>query len=207
MARSKRDIQDTESMLSRLTLALLQATPNQQTGANYNEARADAEALRRISMTLHRWHELECGDGDGHIERDEKTGRPRYFDARSRYLAASDPRAWSAIPDREAGARKRLAAILARYPGLQAYVQTDPRGCALYILRPGDVPNAFGVWCKSDENGQGGGGMERATSRKFATRAESEAYAATVAASRSPEIWMEHGDVSAYYSRGIAVYK
>src|SRR5229473_2010097 len=24
----------------------------------------DATALRRISMTLHRWHELECGDGN-----------------------------------------------------------------------------------------------------------------------------------------------
>jgi hypothetical protein len=26
--------------------------------------RSDALALRRISMTLHRWHELECGDGN-----------------------------------------------------------------------------------------------------------------------------------------------
>ena len=24
----------------------------------------DARALRRISMTLHRWHELECGNGN-----------------------------------------------------------------------------------------------------------------------------------------------
>ena len=46
---------------------------------------------------------------------------------------------------------------MAKYPGLSAYVQTDPRGVALYILRPGDVP--------------------------------------------------EGGDVDAYYSRGIAVYK
>ena len=44
------------------------------------------------------------------------------------------------VPDREAGARKRLAAIMKRYPALTAYVQTDPRGCALYLLRPGDVP-------------------------------------------------------------------
>lgn len=27
-------------------------------------SRDDAEALRRISMTLHRWHELECGDSN-----------------------------------------------------------------------------------------------------------------------------------------------
>ena len=44
------------------------------------------------------------------------------------------------VPDRETGALKRLAAIMARYPQLSAYVQGDPRGAALYILRPGDVP-------------------------------------------------------------------
>lgn len=26
----------------------------------------DADQLRRIAMTLHRWHELECGDGNAH---------------------------------------------------------------------------------------------------------------------------------------------
>ena len=31
-----------------------------------------------------------------------------------------------------------------RYPTLQAYIQTDPRGCALYILRPGDVHGGYG---------------------------------------------------------------
>jgi hypothetical protein len=44
------------------------------------------------------------------------------------------------IADRETGARKRLAKIMANYPYLSAYIQTDPRGCAVYILRPGDVP-------------------------------------------------------------------
>jgi hypothetical protein len=29
---------------------------------------------------------------------------------------------------------------MSRYPALIAYIQTDPRGCALYILKPGDVP-------------------------------------------------------------------
>jgi hypothetical protein len=38
--------------------------------------RDDAMALRRIAMTLHRWHELECGSDSGAIERDEKTGKP-----------------------------------------------------------------------------------------------------------------------------------
>jgi hypothetical protein len=100
----------------------------------------DAVALRRISMTLRRWHELECGTDAGHIERDEKTGKPMFFNARSRYLQANDPRCWSIVPDRETGALKRLNKIMARYPDLTPYVQGDPRGCALYILRPSDVP-------------------------------------------------------------------
>ena len=100
----------------------------------------DALALRRISMTLHRWHELECGTGDGCIERDEATGLPYWYNAKSRYLGANDRRAYSRIPDREKGALKRLKAIMVRYPTLGYHVQTDPRGCALYILRPGDVP-------------------------------------------------------------------
>ena len=36
---------------------------------------------------------------------------------------------------------KRLQAIVANYPGFGYYVQGDPRGCALYILRPGDIPD------------------------------------------------------------------
>lgn len=101
----------------------------------------DAFALRRISMTLHRWHELECGDGNGCIERDEKTGLPYWYNANSRYLDPRDPRSKTRIPDREKGALARLAKIMQRYPTLTAYVQGDPRGAALFILRPGDVPN------------------------------------------------------------------
>jgi hypothetical protein len=117
---------DTTNMLARLER--LGITPD------------DALALRRISMTLHRWYELECGTGDGCIERDEATGVPYWYNANSRYLGANDRRAYSRIPDRERGALKRLGAIMARYPGLSYHVQTDPRGCALYLLRPGDVP-------------------------------------------------------------------
>ena len=119
----------------------------------------EAEALRRISMTLHRWHELECGDGNGHIERDEKTGIPRYFNSRASYVDPHDPRAWHVVPDRETGARKRLLTIVHgrnnRYIAdpadkrggglLSAYIQTDPRGAALYIIRPGDVPEGSAV--------------------------------------------------------------
>jgi hypothetical protein len=116
----------------------------------------DAHALRRISMTLHRWHELECGTDAGHIERDEKTDAPFFYNARAHYVDPHDPRARRRIPDRELGALRRLYTLMERYPDLTAYVQTDPRGAALYVLRPGDVPDG--------------------------------------------------ADVSAYYSRGIAVY-
>jgi hypothetical protein len=99
----------------------------------------ECEKLRRISMTLHRWHELECGNSDDRaswgIERDEETQIP--------YLVthyAKDAPSRRRIPDRETGAKKRLAEILESKPGLSAYIQGDPRGAALYILRPGDIP-------------------------------------------------------------------
>jgi hypothetical protein len=123
----------------------------------------DAYALRRIAMTLHRWHELECGvegympqstlsverDGD---EPDSKPFLRIQYPTRTGYV----DRRWP-CPDRETGARKRLAKIMTRYPHLKAYVQGDPRGASLYLLRPGDVP--------------------------------------------------EGEDVSAYYSRGLSVYR
>jgi hypothetical protein len=96
--------------------------------------RDDAYALRRIAMTLHRWHELECGDGYGYIERDEDTGIPWYYNARASYLDPHDPRAGRIIPDREKGAYKRLDKIMANYPNFVSYVQGDPRGAPLYIV-------------------------------------------------------------------------
>lgn len=92
----------------------------------------DAVALRRIAMTLHRWSELECGVEGGGIERDETTGKVTWYNSHSGTR--------SPYPDRETPALKRLAAIMAKYPALSSYVQGDPRGAALYILRPGDVP-------------------------------------------------------------------
>ena len=92
----------------------------------------DAIALRRIAMQLHRWHELECGTDTGAVERDETTGKTYW------YNPMSDRRFPTA--DRETGALKRLAQIMQRYPTLKPYVQGDPRGASLYILRLGDVP-------------------------------------------------------------------
>lgn len=104
-----------------------------RTGIAYD----DALALRRIAMTLHRWHELECGTDNGCIERDETTGK-------TYWLNSNTMKRWPTA-DRETGAQKRLAKIIARYPTLSAYIQGDPRGASLYILRPGDVPEGCEV--------------------------------------------------------------
>ncbi len=101
---------------------------------------SDAFALRRISMTLHRWHELECGDDSGCIERDETTDKPYMRRQYWSYQANKWMDKRYPVADRERGALKRLSAIMARYPELASYVQSDPRGAALYILRPDDVP-------------------------------------------------------------------
>lgn len=111
----------------------------------------EADKLRRISMTLRRWHEKECGIDGGCIERENDDGTGRAF-WRSSHTGRRYP-----IRDAETGALRRLNAIVAQrnaratpinagYYGVAGayqvspYVQGDPRGAALYILRPGDIP-------------------------------------------------------------------
>ncbi len=103
----------------------------------------EVDALLRCERTLSRWACRECGDGsDWHIEREElpdgREGKPfMVFHGRGapyRY----------AIADRETAAINRAQAIAARH-GLTAYRQGDPRGCGLYILRPGDIPEGQSV--------------------------------------------------------------
>ena len=102
----------------------------------------DALAIRRIAMTLHRWHELECGDGNDYgswaIERDEDD-IPFLVHHHYRHGQGEDTVTRHRIPDRETGARKRLTKILAKY-SLTAYVQGDPRGAPVWVLRPSDIP-------------------------------------------------------------------
>jgi hypothetical protein len=100
----------------------------------------DVIQLRRIAKRLHRWHELECGVEGGGVERDEKTGKVTWYNS---YTGRRSP-----FRDNETPALKRLGKVMARYPNLRAYVQGDPRGAALYILRPGDIREG-----ESDQSG------------------------------------------------------
>lgn len=115
----------------------------------------EADTLRRISMTLRRWHELECGVDGGCVERENDDGTGRAF-----WRSANTGKRWP-MADRETGAKKRLAAIIGQRNGrpaivagrlnaapagkVSAYIQGDPRGAALYIIRPGDVPEGGDV--------------------------------------------------------------
>lgn len=91
----------------------------------------DANTLRRAQIALHRWAELECGDGNDYtswsIERDEETNLPY----RCVYPHTGEMRRYR-IADKEAGALRRVTAICKRL-NAHFYHQTDPRGCALYV--------------------------------------------------------------------------
>lgn len=111
----------------------------------------ESNTLRRAQLTLHRWDEQECGDGNAYaswaIERDEVTGKP--FRATYPHNGKSYRRA---IPDREAGAMRRVLKIVKarneRFEGrngcpddvLLVYHQSDCRGCSLYLVKSSDIP-------------------------------------------------------------------
>lgn len=103
----------------------------------------DACALRRISLTLHSWFIGECGDSDefsatvivrGRKEKGQfiydETGTP----FRERQIYRINKTIYIPIPDRERGAMKRLNKIMEKYSHLTYFIQTDPRGAALYII-------------------------------------------------------------------------
>lgn len=106
---------------------------------------SETQSLRRIEMTLQRWGENECGNGNDHmswsIERDETTDKPFMVYHPHTGKSYREP-----IADKEAGALKRMAKIVesrnARFDKKDAvvgYHQGDPRGCALYIVRVADL--------------------------------------------------------------------
>lgn len=93
----------------------------------------DANTLRRAELTLQRWAEQECGNGNAHaswsIERDEETGVPYRC-----VYPHNGPVRRSRIADREKGALRRIAEVCKRN-GIEYFHQTDPRGCTLYVSR------------------------------------------------------------------------
>lgn len=112
-------------------------TAQENTLVNLGFTTEEAIKLRRISTTLRRWYELECGTEIGSVERDEETGKP--------YWRNADTGKLSPFRDLETGATKRLIEIIGARNSRQQtrvdyYLQTDPRGAALYILRDQDVP-------------------------------------------------------------------
>lgn len=93
-------------------------------------------------MTLRNWFKQECGAGDSactvSIERDEKTDQPfKRIQFQTKAGGWADQR--HPIADREKGARTRLAKLMAQFPDLTYYIQTDPRGASLYVLKRSDV--------------------------------------------------------------------
>lgn len=97
--------------------------------------------LFKIERTLHRWHEREC---NGEIDRDEKTNKVYgVFECHRRgHTRTSLP-----IRDMETAALRKLARIMESKPALLSYVQTDPRGAALYILESKKIKSG----CTIDE--------------------------------------------------------
>ena len=106
----------------------------------------EIDALLSIERGLSRWHELECGTGNDRVsvsvERDEQTGKPFkrvQFQAHSGWVDRRTP-----CRDMKKAHLSRLARVM-EGKAVRAYVQGDPRGCALYILRPDDVPQGADV--------------------------------------------------------------
>jgi hypothetical protein len=110
----------------------------------------DTATLRLAEMTLRRWFEQECGNGDNWkswaIERDEKTDRPYMV-----YYFHSGQTTRTRIADKEKGARDRVEKTCKRL-GLYYYIQTDPRGCALWVSKDPIKDNDYtnGVSCHVD---------------------------------------------------------
>lgn len=114
--------------INRKTIAHVEDVANR-----LNLACEDAWALRKAALTLHRWHEQECGENNEYgswcITRDDK-GKPfREFCSNAGGRNVMTP-----IRDMEAGALRRIESICKRN-SLHYYVQTDPRGGTLYLSR------------------------------------------------------------------------
>ena len=93
-------------------------------------------ALVQLSKQLHKWHEDEC---NGFIQYDEDD-QQYYRYTRDGY--GCPVRRVRSIPDRESAwleeARRHATAA-----GCEVYLQTDPRGCPLYLYKQSDLDAAL----------------------------------------------------------------
>lgn len=91
--------------------------------------------LERAAARLHRWAEWQCGVTEGHVEQDDAG---QWWEVR--HSAGREVR--RRVNDLGAVAWRRVVRVWQAHPDLVMYNQTDPRGCALYILRRADVGDA-----------------------------------------------------------------
>lgn len=92
------------------------------------------DILRRASMTLQRWGEMECNHD---VNRDEVTNKVTVRYCRNDGNMTKPQR----IADRETPAIKRCKAIADAH-GLVFFHQSDPRGAQVYIGKADDLHGA-----------------------------------------------------------------
>lgn len=91
----------------------------------------EIDSLLRCSRVLSTWACHEC-NGEIQREGDAGDGAPYWYNTNTGKRCGR-------TADREAGALRRVKVLCDRH-GVTFYHQGDPRGCALYIIRPGDIP-------------------------------------------------------------------
>jgi len=136
-------------------------------------SRDEASQLRRISMTLRHWYELECGtdynewhsvsvargfmrsgefvscEDAKECKENGNTCKPYMRISRKNWKVGSTEKEnirYFSTPDKERGATKRLDAIMARHKNCTYYLQTDPRGAALYIVPKSQIKRYAKLW-------------------------------------------------------------
>lgn len=168
----------------------------------------EIKRLRRIASTLHRWAEAEC---NGEIQRDEDNGNKPY---RVFFRGSSSEYARYPVADREAGALKRLDAIMNAHPDLWAYHQGDPRGAALYIGKRADLKTdvnqvvekarSWGALIEENENR-----FRFNTPTRISAFIHDDEEAAAIAYLKHRGASIPPRDLlplDQYYTRGVAVY-
>ncbi len=93
--------------------------------------------LRSASRTLQKWFEMECGSDDGCIVRISDTaGEPieTYEGIPCLLTFEGNKRCYTRIVDKEAAARSIIKSIGEENDQCVFYIQTDPRGAALYAV-------------------------------------------------------------------------